>query len=149
MKTNPPDTLTEALTWTPETVHDTTDALLAAGPDGTALPGLKASANAIQAALLPDDLSRLSARDRAAAGSLAMAATLQELAVFCTQFAEAAVRDARDLGATWAQVATATGYTTPGNAAQRFDPKQRAKALASQRRKDRKTREAAKRAENT
>jgi len=56
---------------------------------------------------------------------LANAAVAEQLSKLGAWLAENAVAAARELGATWADVALCLNYKTPGSAARRFDPKQR------------------------
>ena len=69
--------------------------------------------------------------------SLAYAATLEEMARALQERAEKAVGIARGLGATWDEVAAATGYSSGVSASRHYTQEQREKAAEIQRRRRR------------
>ena len=68
---------------------------------------------------------------------LAYAATLEEMARALQERAEKAVGIARGLGATWEEVASATGYSNGVSAGRRYSREQRELAAEAQRRRRR------------
>lgn len=68
---------------------------------------------------------------------LAYAATLEEMARALQERAEKAVGIARGLGATWDEVAAATGYSSGVSASRHYTQEQREKAAEIQRRRRR------------
>lgn len=68
---------------------------------------------------------------------LAYAATLEEMARALQEMAEKAVGIARGLGATWDEVAAATGYSSGVSASRHYTQGQREKAAEIQRRRRR------------
>lgn len=68
---------------------------------------------------------------------LAYAATLEEMARALQERAEKAVGIARGLGATWEEVAAATGYSNGVSAGRRYSREQRELAAKAQRRRRR------------
>ena len=111
--------------WTPDVTHKIVDDVMEDSFRGAGMSGLKADANTAQAHLLAAIEGIEADWSPEQIGNLAMAAVLEQMAEFCKQAAEWAVKDAREAGVSWTEVARATGYASAQSANRRFDPEKR------------------------
>ena len=136
-------TIRDTISWTPSQAHAIAKQVLFAGQDSNVPTGPTINPNVIQEELLKGaPLNELTEDQRDAVSSIAMAITLDQLADFCKQFAENAIKDARNAGATWNDIALGTGYSSPAAASQRFDPRLKQKQREASARRDAKRRAA-------